>query len=117
MANWQYDKRNEAAPAVPTGRLPVSYQNPNNKGVADARRHTGFLECSALNPSRFYFWVHDLTANFNLNGSFAQSPRFRRFYARNFAMPVFSITGQCPDQKNYGDLIEWVRQAQKQTIV
>jgi hypothetical protein len=117
MANWQYDKRNEAAPAIPTGQLPISYQNPVNKAVANSTRYTGWLECPALNPTHFFFWVHDITAAFNINGSFAQSPRFRRFYPRNFSAPVFTINGQCPDQKNYGDLVEWVRQAQKNTIV
>lgn len=74
-----------------------------------------FLE--RTNPSsgqgeRVYLWVNEVTANFELAGTMAQSKRKRSFFAHNFVQPSLTIAGQTPNSFQYNRLAMFIRQNQ-----
>lgn len=64
----------------------------------------------------FPIWIYDVTSDFALVGTTAQSPGKRDFYARNFSQPVYTMRGQTHNEFDYGRLIEFVRDAQEECV-
>jgi hypothetical protein len=114
MAAWQYDQKTETSPTLPTRQGYMTQTNPRSKGVANENSYTASLNDGV---STVYFWVHDISASFAINGGYSQSARFRRWNPRNFQAPTFTIIGQTPDQGTYGAFVEWIRTAQRRSIV
>ncbi len=65
---------------------------------------------------RVYLWVTDVTANFAMGGSFAQSVERRSFYPRNFIQPTMTFQGVTPNQYSYAKLGEFVRGTQLRAV-
>src|SRR4051794_32460385 len=108
MANWQYSAPNDQAPVVPIDQgYFVSFPH---KGIANSTNHTARL--TSPSGAKAYLWVHDIVMNFQVAGAYAQSHRWRQWYPRNFVQPRITITGQTPNQREYGRLCEFIRVAQ-----
>jgi hypothetical protein len=58
-------------------------------------------------------WVFDVTTGFSMNGSTAQSPQTRTFFAKNFVMGPISVACQMPTQVHLGRLTEFVRRTHR----
>lgn len=61
-------------------------------------------------------WVYDVTSDFALTGTTAQSLGKRDFYARNFNQPVYNIAGQTHNEFDYGHIAEFIRDAQEACV-
>lgn len=57
-------------------------------------------------------WINDISADFSMVGSTAQSKRKRSFYPHNFAQPMLVIAGQTPNQYQHARLAEFIRKSQ-----
>lgn len=66
--------------------------------------------------SRVFLWVNNVESAFAMAGNTAQSHRSRRFYPHNFTQPSVTISGQTPNQYEYGRLAEFVRSAQLRSL-
>lgn len=82
---------------------------PDNNGRR-ANGANGFLENA--NGQRVGLWVNEITADFELAGSLAQSAMQRDFYPHNFTQPKLSIGGQTTNNYEYNRLADFVRQSQ-----
>jgi hypothetical protein len=58
-------------------------------------------------------WVFDVSVDFGLSGSTAQSSGTRSFFPRNLTQPSIHISVQCPTQRHMAELAEFVRTTQK----
>lgn len=83
------------------------------------RARTNATLLSGVNPqvdvtgsSRIDLWVTDNESDFGIAGQTAQSRMRRTFFPHNLSQTAYSITGQCPNQEEYGRLTEFVRSAQ-----
>jgi hypothetical protein len=97
-----------------SGRIGKGYfvnlprRNPRDK------RPSMYLENQA--GKRIYLWVTDVTASFEMGGSFAQSVRNRSWYPRNFTQPTISFTGVAPNSYQFNRLAEFVRGSQLRAL-
>ena len=57
-------------------------------------------------------WINDISADFSMVGSTAQSKKKRSFYPHNFAQPMLVIAGQTPNQFQHARLAEFIRRSQ-----
>lgn len=64
-------------------------------------------------PSSVNLWCYELTTGFQQAGSTGQSYRTRSFFPRSFVQPAFTIFCQAPNQKIYGDTVEFIRMTQR----
>lgn len=113
---WQYSYPGERKPVVPTDtgyhvHLP---DEPNRDYRASERRYTIYLEDQDGNGR--YLYAHEIGMNFQISGSYAQSPQFRSWYPRNFVQPVIQITGQTASQADYQALAEFIHKAQQKSL-
>jgi hypothetical protein len=84
-------------------------------GIAvGANRPTCYLENNV--GKRVYLWVTDVTAGFEMGGSFAQSATHRTFYPRNFVQPTMTFKGVMPNQYAFAKLGEFVRGTQLRAV-
>lgn len=109
---WQYNYPGERKPAVNTTQ--GYHVNVPSRGAASENRFTAYLE-DDMGHKR-YMYIHDISMNFSLAGNYAQSPEFRAFYPRNFVQPRITIAGQTPSQADYGSLVEFIRDCQRQAL-
>jgi hypothetical protein len=58
-------------------------------------------------------WVTDVTVDFGLSGTTAQSAKQRSFFARNSIPPAFTVACQAPNQYIYGQTQEFFRSSQR----
>jgi hypothetical protein len=58
-------------------------------------------------------YVFDVSIDFGLSGSTAQSSGTRSFFPRNLTQPSIHIAVQCPTQRHMAELAEFVRMTQK----
>lgn len=71
------------------------------------------LESLSLPPdAAVRLWVSEIQIGFAMSGSTGQSFRTRSFFPRNFTQPTFTVFCQCPNQKIYGDTLEFIRTTQ-----
>lgn len=111
---WQYNYPGERKPAVSTDRGYHVNLPDGGRGRANEERYTAYVEDDT--GTRRYMFVHEITMNFELAGSYAQSPQFRAFYPRNFVQPRITITGQTASQADYANLTEFIRKCQRQAL-
>lgn len=111
---WQNVYSHESKPKVPTDQGYHVNLPANRRAHASEDRYTAYLEDQ--DGQRLYMWVHEITMNFQLSGSKAQSHQFHAFYPRNFVAPVVTIVGQCANQAAYGDLCEFIRRSQRKSL-
>jgi hypothetical protein len=105
MADWQHHN------VVQTNRgYHVSL--PNHR--ADSNDYTAYLEDQ--DGPRQYLWVHEITMNFQISGTYAQSHKHRSWYPRNFVQPTVGITGQMANQESFGDFVLFVRECQHKSL-
>jgi hypothetical protein len=60
---------------------------------------------------RIYMWLNEITSNFSMAGSTAQSKRKREFYAHNFVQPAIGLAGQTPNTYQFNRLSEFIRES------
>lgn len=65
---------------------------------------------------RIGLFVNDITTDFNLAGSQAQSAGKQQFFPRNYAAPRVMISGQAPNGYEFGRLSEVVRESHLMAI-
>lgn len=107
-----------------SGEAPYSQDTTNGYDVVAAkfpedRRLRAFSKCNGTVSDGSYQWpifVNDLRIDTSLSGITAQSQTTRDFYPHNFVMPQFIIQGQALDQQDYGDLCEFMHQAQHKAL-
>lgn len=61
---------------------------------------------------KVYLWVYEVQTGFSMSGTRGQSFRTRSFFPRNFVQPSFTVMCQSPNQENYANVIEFMRDAQ-----
>jgi hypothetical protein len=61
---------------------------------------------------RVWLWVNDITSDFAMTGSTAQSRQRREFYAHNFAQTTMNVNCQTPNSAEYNRLGAFIRDAQ-----
>ena len=61
-------------------------------------------------------WIHQVESDFGITGSFGQSVGKRDFYPRNFNQPSYRFYGQTHNENEYGDLCEFIRRGQLESI-
>ncbi len=86
-----------------------------NDSSGNATNKSNAMLVSA-NNRRIGLWVNDITTDFNLLGSVAQSQDKQQFFPHNFAAPRITISGQCPNSYEFGRLGEVVREAHRYAI-
>lgn len=59
-----------------------------------------------------YFWIEEMSAQIQMNGSTGQSQSVRQFFPRNMTQPSFTIVGRMPDSYKYNVLAAFVRESQ-----
>jgi hypothetical protein len=79
---------------------------PDNKGES-RNGSNAFLENGR--GERVYMWVNEVTANFALSGTTAQSAKRRSFYPHNLAQPSITVGGQTPNTYEYNRLSAFIR--------
>lgn len=62
-------------------------------------------------------WVQSVSSGFGISGTTAQSRLRRAFFARSLNQTAFTLTGQVPNQYEYGRLAEFVRIAQMDALM
>jgi hypothetical protein len=67
---------------------------------------------SSKPSKRHPIWIDEMTTDFALSGTTAQSAAKRDFYPRNFNQPSYGFHGQTFSETHYGQLGEWIRKAQ-----
>jgi hypothetical protein len=72
----------------------------------DPPKPNGWLR---YNGDELPLWVFDVTTDFAMAGTTAQSRRTRTFFAHNFQQPAISVSVQLPSQAHLGKLAEFVR--------
>lgn len=112
---WQYNYPGETKPTVTTdqGYFANLPDQPTRNYRADENRHTAYLD-NGVNQR--HMWIHDISMNFQVAGSYAQSPSYRAWYPRNFVQPVIQIVGQTASQADYASLSEFIRQTQLRAL-
>lgn len=111
---WQYNYPGERKPVVTTDQGYHVNTPDGGPGRPSESRFTAYLESDE--GHRRYMHVHDIGMNFELSGSYAQSPGFRAFYPHNFVQPRVTISGQTASQADYAGLVEYIRRCQKQAL-
>lgn len=61
-------------------------------------------------------WIWQVETDFSITGSFGQSVGKRDFYPRNFSQPSYSFYGQTHNENEFGDLCEFIRKGQLESI-
>lgn len=133
---WHWDSQSTGASGSPgnfeitsagntSGNL-APYSQPTRFGydvtapqISLARRNAAYRASNGvLSDGSFQYpmFVDDVSIDIALAGSTAQSILTRDFYARNFVLPAFTISGQTLDQDDYGMLCEFVHQAQRKAV-
>lgn len=74
------------------------------------------IEGNDSSIQRLYLWVNNVESAFTVSGSVAQSVARRQFFPRDFAQPALMISGQTPNQYEYGRIAEFVRQSHLNVI-
>lgn len=111
---WQYHYPGERKPAVNIEQGYHVNTPDGGRSRPDADRFTAYLESDE--GHKRYMFIHDITMNFSLAGSYAQSPGFRAFYPRNFVQPQVTVQGQCASQRDYAGIVEYIHRCQKQAL-
>lgn len=105
MADWQY--------TYPT-RPPVLKANEGYAVKLKGRIGAGSGRYTALltyGENNLYVWAHDISFDFQIAGSYAQSAHFREFYPHHMVQPRVRLVGQCANEWQYGNVAEWVRRS------
>lgn len=87
--------------------------------LTGSRRTTAQGRANASMNDGKYQWpmfVHDVQIDLSLAGNTAQAKMTRDFYPHHFVMPSFVIQGQALDQADYGNLCEFLHQAQHLSV-
>ncbi len=106
---------------VRSGRIQAEKTEPyrDNKGHKVTRNHliphaNGRLsQINSTSTPIVPLWVYEYETGFSLSGITGQSYKTRSFFPRNRIQQSVAVSCQFPDQKSYGDAIEWIRQQQK----
>lgn len=116
MADWQYKDSGAAGHGftVPTGQgqntgLGPAVSMPGRRTVNGRKGNAYFQHQSG---KELHLWLTDITAGFQIGGSFAQSARIRDFFPRNFMQPAFTLVGTATNQEEYGNIAEFARSTQ-----
>lgn len=98
----------------------------NNKGYdvtavqfPEERRSQAYQTANATLSDGTAYWplfVNDVQIDIGLAGTTAQAQLTRDFYPHNMVMPSFTVQGQALDQRDYGDLCEFVHRAQLASV-
>jgi hypothetical protein len=93
-------------------QVPVNtgYDNYALAGHGNPPSANGFMTHSGNTVSMYVF---DVSIDFGLSGSTAQSSGTRSFFPRNLTQPSIHIAVQCPTQRHMAELAEFVRMTQK----
>jgi hypothetical protein len=101
-------------------RAGVAPQLPTNRGykVKRSKPQSNKHSAELMSPSgkKFNLFMTDLELSFSVGGNYAQAHRFRAWYPRSFAQPTVTVSGQSDSQEYYGDLAEFVRICQKDSL-
>jgi hypothetical protein len=62
------------------------------------------------------FYCNGIEFNQALAGKTVQSKNVRDFYAHNIQIPPMMVRGQCLDQEDYGTVVEFIHQAQRNSL-
>lgn len=113
---WQHSYPGESKPVVPTDtgyhvNLP---DEPSRKYRASEHHYTVYLEDQ--DGKGRYLYAHEIGMNFQVGGSYAQSPQFRAWYPRNFIQPIIQVTGQTSSQADYAAIAEFIHKAQQKSL-
>lgn len=104
--------RNFRPPAVPyekLRRLPQAKQGTNNARLYITDKNGKKLDSKPL-------WVYEHTSEFGVSGSTAQSQAKRDFYAHNFNQPTYTFQCQTHNEREYGEIAEFIRNGQMGAI-
>jgi hypothetical protein len=113
---WQYNYPGETKPVVnPNQGYAVNFPDQPSRSYRADKDHFTIALVNDQNVTR-HLWAHQISMNFELAGSYAQSASFRAFYPRNFVQPHIQISGQCASQADHASLIEFIRKCQLQAI-
>lgn len=105
MASWQYSG------PVKTNQ---GYQVATKGTKASEARYTVYLETP--DGEQHFCFIHEVDADFQISGSYAQSARKRDWYPRSFSQVSVSFTGQASSQAEYHNLTEFIRRAQRHSL-
>jgi hypothetical protein len=90
-------------------------QNPIKRGygVADPDINPADRQANARMTNQkgedIDFWVEEITANFAMTGSTAQSRNVRQFIPHNVVQPTITVSGRAPNQFQYNRMASFVR--------
>ncbi|WP_028058417.1 hypothetical protein [Candidatus Solirubrobacter pratensis] len=107
MPEWKYDGRNGSIAkgyAVRWARTTPETNGGNAVLINQSGDHIGL-------------WVTDVTADFEMAGTTAQSARKRDFYPHNFVQPHLNVKGQSGDSYQYQRIAEFVRDSHLKSIL
>lgn len=113
--------------STPSDGMNARYDRPNNKewdvnspklspdeGGQRANGANALLR--AADGRTIGLFVNEISTDFNLAGTVAQSQDKQQFFARNYAAPRVLISGQAPNGYEYGRLAEVVRRSHRDAI-
>lgn len=109
MDNWQYNAINR----LPIDRgLGVKHHNVSAEGKGINAK----LWSQSPGSQEIGLWVYEVSADFTVAGSRAQSAKTRDFYPHNFVQPILTVKAQAPTNYEFNRLSEFVRHTQKRAV-
>jgi hypothetical protein len=102
---------------IEPGSTPPDLINPVAVAPYDPAGHSasGYLACYFPNLpdiQQIDIWITQAQISLTTGGTFAQSPRLRQFFPRNFVQPVWTIQGIVPNSFQLQRLAEFIRRTQ-----
>lgn len=76
-------------------------------------KSNGILEYKHGSGKKQKLWVYEVQTGFSLSGTTGQSQKVRSFFPRNRVQQSFMVMCQCPNQLEYGQTVEWIRESQQ----
>lgn len=113
--NETFPQRKKRVRALPWDRM-RSHPIPKNKTANASLKLVKVDGKKRVVIDTIPLWVFDLSADFSLSGSTAQSHGKRDFYPRNFNQPSYRIQGQTWNERHYGLLGENIRSWQHRCV-
>ncbi len=99
-------------PDLRTGGFWVTHPQlrPEDDKGRSMNKSNAYLE--NVKGERVWLWINDITSDFAMSGTTAQSHKRREFFAHNFTQPSLNINCQTPNSYEYNRLGAFIRDAQ-----
>lgn len=112
MASSWKPNASDDAPDIRTGPYWVTHPQlpPEDARGGRLNNTNAFLE--NVKGERVWLWINDITSDFAMSGTTAQSRNRREFFAHNFTQPSLNINCQTPNSYEYNRLGAFIRDAQ-----